>query len=151
MIGKKSKSKAREKNKNMLVLDDVRAEIVVSSIGASPNILTDVLTDSVWVAKVAKDKFYRLIKSAVERPQVIAHRDDGNMVLMTEEAYKQLRDGWEIAMKPKTLAEHFRGSRITHPIERPNKLRQKRPRALDIAERIDHSGRERHLTSSSSE
>jgi len=86
----------------------------------------------------------------MDRPQVISHRDDGNMVLMTEEVYRQLLAGWGVAMKPRTLADEFRNTRITHPIERPNKLKQKRPRALDIAERIANANHDQQLAPSSS-
>ena len=102
-------------------------------------LLGGLLTDAVWVAKTAKNSFYKLFKAAVERPQKITHRGGQNLVMMSETTYQELLAGWKVAKEPRSLADRFRAAKITQAIARPEKFQQRRPRALDIVGEIDGS------------
>lgn len=98
------------------------------------------LGDSVaWVAKAAKDQFYRFFDAAAREPQRVRHRDGRNLVAMSETVYAELVAGWRESRQPRSLADRFRAARITEPLERPNKFKQQRPRALDLVDELDKS------------
>lgn len=100
-------------------------------------LLGGLLADAGWVAKTAKDHFYELFNAAAKRPQKITHRDGRNLIMMSEATYKELFAGWKVAKEPHSLADRFRAAKITQAIARPEKFKQRRPRALDIVGEID--------------
>ncbi len=96
--------------------------------------LPNLQSETAWVVKTAKNKFYKLFEAAAQQPQPIEHRDGRRMVLISEDLYEQARAA--SAKSSMTLAERFRAVRITQPIERPEPVKQSRPRALDMAEEL---------------